>query len=216
MPTSDRTLDRATRRARRFLVALGDEIRRARAERGISQAALGAMIGIGQSQVARIEAGAVESLSLIVAARVLAPIGRDLSVNVYRGGAPLRDAGQLRLLETIRARIPSALRWRTEVPIDLPGDQRAWDAVVDGARVNVAWECVTRLEDWQSIERTINLKQRDSLILCVVLVLADSRHNRGVVRAAPGLRRSFPLGARAIFAALGRGEQPRGKGLVFV
>jgi hypothetical protein len=102
------------------------------------------------------------------------------------------------------------------VPLGLAGDQRAWDAVTDGRGLAVAWECYTRLEDLQATERALNLKQRDSGMPCVVLVLKESRHNREAAPAAPGLRRSFPLGARAVFAALERGEQPRSNGLMFL
>jgi hypothetical protein len=102
------------------------------------------------------------------------------------------------------------------VPLGLAGDQRAWDAVTDGRGLAVAWECYTRLEDLQATERALNLKQRDSGMPCVVLVLKESRHNREAARAAPGLRRSFPLGARAVFAALERSEQPRSNGLMFL
>lgn len=216
MPTSERGIDRATRRASRFLVELGEELRRARAEAGLSQAAVGARVDLSQSLIARIEAGRHRSLSIQSAARLLSCVGRDLSVRVYRGAGPIHDIGQLRMLEELKSRVPSGLRFRTEVPIGLAGDQRAWDAVTDGPGLAVAWECYTRLEDVQATERALNLKQRDAGMPCVVLVLKESRHNREAVRAAPGLRRSFPLGARAIFGALRSGHQPGSNGCMFL
>ncbi len=216
MPTSERGIDRAARRASRFLVELGEELRRARAEAGLSQAAVGARLGLSQSLIARVEAGRHRVLSIHTAARLLSCVGRDLSMRVYRGAGPIHDIGQLQMLEELRSRLQGGLRFRTEVPLGLAGDQRAWDAVTDGPGLVVAWECYTRMENVQATERTLNAKQRDSGVPCVVLVLKESRHNREVARAASGLRRSFPLGARGIFGAVRRGQQPRSNGFMFL
>ena len=116
----------------------------------------------------------------------------------------------------MQVRIPPGLRFRTEVTLALPGDQRAWDAMVDGPGIAVAFECYSRLEDAQATERFLNLKQRDSGVPCVVLVLKDSRHNRAAIAAASGLRRAFPVTGRAVFAALRAGKQPKANGLMFL
>ena len=216
MPSSERAVDRAVRKARRFLVELGEEIRRGRARIGLSQAALGALAGMSQSQVARIEAGRLDTLGLLVAARLLALVGHDLAPRIYPGPAPARDASQLVLGERLHARIPEGYRWRTEVALGLPGDQRAWDAVTDLPGVVAAWELVTRLDDVQAVERTIHLKQRDGHMPCVVLVLKRSRHNRLVLAASPQLRRSFPVGSRVLFADLRRARQPAGNALILL
>lgn len=80
----------------------------------------------------------------------------------------------------------------------------------------VGFECITRLEDVQSVERAIHLKQRDSLMKAAVLVLKDSAHNRAALRLAPTLTAAFPMSSRAVFAALRDGRQPRGNGLIFL
>lgn len=216
MPTYERVVDRATRRARRFLAELGDEVRRGRRQAGVSQTGLGNVVGISQSQVARIEGGQCQTLSIATAARILAAVGLDLSVRVYPGGAPIRDAGQLKLLARMRAHVHPRLRWRTEVPLSIPGDQRAFDAVIDGEAVRVAVECVARLDDAQATERAINRKQRDAAIPCLILALAGTRHNRAAVAAAPALREAFPLTTRAVLAALQAGRQPAANGLIFL
>lgn len=155
-------------------------------------------------------------LPLTSAARILAAAGLDLSVRVYPGGAPIRDIGQVKLLARLRREIHPGLRWCTEVPIPIAGDQRAFDAVIDGHGVQVAVECVTRLEDAQATERALNGKQRDAAIPRLVLALADSHHNRAAMAAATSLREAFPLGNRAILAALRTGRQPAGNGLIFL
>lgn len=216
MPSYERVVDRATRRAKHFLIELGDEVRRGRRRAGISQATLGKSAGISQSEVGRIESGTSRALSIGNAARVVAAVGLDLSVRVYPGGSPIRDIGQLKLLARLRGHVHPSLRWRTEVPIPIAGDQRAFDAVIDGVAVKVAVECITRLEDVQATERAVNRKQFDASIPCLILVLAATRHNRAALAAAPTLRDAYPLSTRAILAGLRVGRQPSANGLIFL
>lgn len=102
------------------------------------------------------------------------------------------------------------------MPIPIAGDQRAFDAVIDGGAVKVAVECVTRLEDAQATERAVNRKQLDAGIPCLILVLAATRHNRAALAAAPTLREAYPLSTRAILAGLRVGRQPSANGLIFL
>jgi hypothetical protein len=98
----------------------------------------------------------------------------------------------------------------------IPGDQRAIDLVLDGPGVSVAVECISRLEDAQSTERRARLKQRDAGLGCLILVLADTRHNRQTVAVATTLRASFPAPARDVLRALRRGDPPPGDAILFV
>ena len=171
---------------------------------------------MSQSEVARIEAGASPALSVVTATRITAAIGLDLAVRVYPGGPPIRDIGQLKLLARLRTEIHPSLRWRTEVPLPIAGDQRAFDVVVDGPGVRVAIECVSRLMDAQATERDVNRKLRDGGMACAVLVLKASRHNRAALAGAGALREAFPLSGRAVLAALRAGRQPGGNGIVLI
>ncbi len=78
------------------------------------------------------------------------------------------------------------LRWRTEVPMPIQGDHRSADAVIDGQRIVAMVEAETRIDDVQALERRIGAKQRDLGIERVILLLADTRHNRAVVLNDPG------------------------------
>ena len=44
-------------------------------------------------------------------------LGLDLRVGLYPIGSALRDAGHVALLERLRVRLGSMVRWRTEVPV---------------------------------------------------------------------------------------------------
>ncbi len=86
---------------------------------------------MSRSTVARIELGG-QAATLREYAAFGGAVGLDVRLRAYPAGDPIRDAGQQRLLERLRARIAVELRWRTEVPLPADGDRRAWDAVIAG------------------------------------------------------------------------------------
>ena len=193
------------------------EFRIARLDRGLSQRAVAAAVGIDRSSISRIERGRAEDLSLVTAAELLAAVGLELSVRTYPAGPPLRDAAHADLLRRFRARLHRSLDWATEVPLPIPGDLRAWDAMVTGDRWRCGIEAETRPRDGQALERRIALKQRDGGVDFVILLLLDSRHNRAFVREhADLLHARFPVaGARAL-ELLGAGVAPGGNAVVLL
>jgi hypothetical protein len=99
----------------------------------------------------------------------------------------------------------------------MPGDRRAWDAVIEGRGWRVAVEAETRLRDVQALSRRIALKQRDDRTDVVILLVADTRHNRHVLRlAALDLAATFPTSGRALMEALSEGRQPSGSAPVLL
>lgn len=98
-----------------------------------------------------------------------------------------------------------------------PGDLRAWDALVSGRNWRCGIEAETHPQDGQALERRIALKQRDSDVDYVILLLLDSRHNRAFVREyADLLCERFPVpGARAL-ELLGAGVAPGGNAVVLL
>ena len=61
------------------------------------------------------------------------------------------------------------------------------------------------------------LKQRDSHLSCMVLVLPDTGANRSAVSAAKSaLGAAFPLTHRAVLSALRAGEVPSANGILWV
>ena len=208
---------RGARRGRRLLADLGDELRAARTAAALSLATVAAAAGISPTELSRIERGFAPWLDVLVASRLCAVVGLDLSVRTFPGGSPLRDAGHIRLISAFSLRLGPGLRVRTEVPVGDRSDQRAWDHTVSDRADTAAVEFETRLTDVQALARRVALKSRDSGIERVLLVLADTRANRSAVaEAREVLRPLFPLDGADVLAALGAGRVPRASGIAFI
>lgn len=208
---------RGARRGRRLLTDLGDEIRAARKASGISQAAVATAAGLSSSEVSRIEQGGSPWLDIVIASRICAVVGLDLSVRAFPGPNPGRDAAHVRLIAAFRARLGAGLVVRTEVPIGRERDLRAWDVTTTDLRATAAAEFETRLTDAQSLTRRVMLKCRDSGIAVVILVVSDTASNRDAVASARAyLRPLFPLDSNAILSAARAGRVPNAGGIVFL
>jgi hypothetical protein len=171
---------------------------------------------MSQMQVSRVERG-LGSTGVVGLATLTSIVGLDLVVNVYPGGAPVRDVAHARLLGRLQASLPALNGWRTEVPLPIPGDQRAVDAELWLAGKRVGFELETRLGDAQATARRVALKQRDAGLARMVLVVADTRANRAaILGGAPTLKATFSLGSRAVMASLRNGAAPSGNGVVLV
>ena len=174
--------------------------------------------GSSRSQLWRFERGELDRVSMTDLGAWFSVLGLDLSIKTYPAGDPIRDRAQLALLERLRGRLHPSLRWRTEVPLPIEGDLRAWDAEVRGATPR-AWrarvEAETRIGDGQALERKLALKLRDDPDGHLILLIADTRANRGALATlAPGLRASLPYGTREILTPLGAGREPPGSGII--
>jgi transcriptional regulator with XRE-family HTH domain len=177
---------------------------------------LGHLVGISHTQVRRIEAGLATHVDLELLSRMASALGAELSLGVHPIGAPIRDKAHVALLRRFAARLGAGIRWRTEVPIPVPGDPRSADGVATGQTFDAVVEAETRLHDVQATERRLRVKQRDLGATRVILLVADTRHNRNVLRDVPELREQFPVGARACLTALGRGADPGGDCLLLL
>ena len=116
-----------------------------------------------------------------------------------------------------RERIGDVGRWTTEVPVPIPGDPRAIDAVLTLERCRCGIEFIMRLHDCQAQLRPIHLKQRDAqLDRMIVVVPATHANRRAIHEAGPYLAEAFPLGTRRILSALTAGLDPGGNGIVLL
>jgi len=226
MATREGRFDTGTARAERAVVELGAELRAARVDRGLSQAVVAKAGRMCRSKLSRIERGRFRTVPVLDLFRLSSILGLELSMRAYPGGQPIRDAAQRALLERFRARISPAIPWRYEVALQRQGDQRAWDAwllpkpavAAVGAMLAVAVEAETRPGDLQATQRRINLKLRDDpRVAAVILLLADTRRNRALVREhSAALQAEYPVAAAELLTDLAAGLRPRGSGVVLM
>ena len=148
-------------------------------------------------------------------AQLLAAVGLDLSARAYPVEGGLRDMRQIRLLARLRVHVHASIGWQPESPVGGPTDLRAWDVelVIPNCRIGVDAEA--RVRDFQAVDRRVMLKQRDSGVDRVILVLPDTRSNRDMLRSLPpAASANYPVPARAVLAALRRGTDPGGNAVL--
>ena len=209
MATRERQRDRGARRARASLVELGRALREARRALGLRQADVARAAGVSRAWVSRIELGQAPEVGIRMLSILLAIVGLDLSLRAYPGASPLRDEGHRQLLERFRRLLPTGAPWSTEVPLPLPGDQRAWDAMTGLWGLRVGIEAEMRPLDLQALERRLELKARDGGADRLILVLSDSRANRRLIRLSqPSMRTRFPLQGAAAIGAMRSAVDP--------
>ncbi len=194
---------------------LGVEIRLARLTAGLSQRSAGAAAGMSHAQWGRIERSQCRQLTIDQATRAAMAVGLRLVASTYPEGDAVRDAAQLGLLDRFRSRLPPGTPWRTEVPLPMLGDRRAWDAMIELSGELAGCEAETKLFDIQALERRLALKLRDGGVDVLLLVVADTAANRRVLSLHRGaLRELLPLDGRQVLGALRHGRLPPTNGLV--
>lgn len=215
MATTERRVDRGTRRGQRLVQELGRELREARIAAGLSQVALSQAAGLSHPTVSRIERGQARGVSIVQLARLLTLVGLDLSARAYPSGDALRDAAHEQLLTRFLGHVVPPLTWRREVPLPGQGDPRAWDALIAGNSELTAVEAETRLTDAQALQRRLQIKLRDGGVSRLILVVSDTRSNRAALHdAGSGLATTFPLAGRAVLDQLAAGRHPPASGYV--
>lgn len=214
MSTVDRARARGKRNASHIRQRLASELRDARLSAGVSQQRAARIAGTSQSRVSRVELAQVSATTLDDIARQCAALGLRLDVKVFAAGSPVRDAGQLRLIDRLRPAVHASFDWATEVLVGQAGDQRAWDVFLRGPG-SIGVDAETRLYDLQSLQRRCEAKARDSGVDRVVLLVAETRHNARVLRdLREALRSTFPADTAEVLRALRRGLLPTRSGIV--
>jgi transcriptional regulator with XRE-family HTH domain len=214
MPAQQRRHVIGLQRADAVVRRAGREARELRLRAGLSQSELARALGCSRQWIGDFELGRLRVVDLRRATRVFMFLGHKIAVTAYPTGEPLRDAGQLRLLARLNARLAPDWRRFTEAVMPAAGDLRAWDELLRGP-VSIGVEAETRPGDLQAVVRSIAAKQRDSGVERVVLLVADTPANRRLVRDHIGmLRQTFPLDTRSCLAALGAGRDPGANALV--
>lgn len=196
---------------------VGRELNDAIRNQGLSYAAVGRDVGLSDVQVGRVARGLAPALTIRQASELLASVGQELSIRSYPTGRPLRDRAHLALLDRLRRCLHPSLTWRVEVPVTGPSDLRAWDAVISGSAWRRPVEAESRLGDFQALERRVTLKQRDGQMEHVILLVADTRHNRTMLRSlGTSLDSQFPLPGRRALELLAAGVDTGGSSIVLL
>lgn len=217
MATRERPVDRAARLGSAGLRRIGEDIRGARVGLGLSLANVAAAADISLAEVSRIERGHAPKVPCIVVSRLCGAVGLDLVLKTYPGAQSVRDASHVALLADFARLLHPSLRWDTEVPLPITGDQRAWDGLIRGIGWRFAVEAETSPHDGQALVRRLQLKLRDGDVDGLILLVRDTRTTRAFLEVArPELRAMFPTATRTILGALRRGALPPGNGVVIV
>ena len=194
---------------------MAGELLQAQIGSGLSFSELARRTSISRDTIIRMLRGD-QAMRVDHVAEVAAVLALQLAASLHPDGDPVRDRGQLALLQRLRARVAHPLRWRVEVPVPIAGERRSADAVISDMDGDVLVEAETHLHDIQALERRVTLKARDLGIDRVVLLVADTRHDRHVLRLHPELLAAFPWSSRACLAAFDAGRLPNASGLVIL
>lgn len=202
---------------RRQQADLGVELREARLARGLRQVDVARAVGKSHARVSRVEGGRLKDLAIADLARHGAALGLRLHARFYPQAGGLRDAAQLDLLRRFHTRIGDRWSWQLEAPLNIPGDLRAFDALLTRAGTTIAVEAITRLRDAQAQLRAATRKQRDGQATRLVMLIKASEANRAALStAADILTTSLPLTTRTTLAALTAGNDPGQNGIVLL
>lgn len=194
---------------------LGREIRLARQSLGLSMVVVAGAAGISVATLSRIERGLVPSASLPLLACLCELVGLELTARSYPGGRPIRDARHAALLAKLRSRLHASLAWRTEVPLPIAGDKRAWDGTVSGRDWLYGVEAEMHPIDGQATARRLSLKARDGGANGLILLLPDTQQTRRFRREfGPLLAADFPVSSRTALELLAAGLAPGGNAIV--
>jgi transcriptional regulator with XRE-family HTH domain len=221
MPPSERRSDRGRRIEAQLRVRLGNELRDVRVGSGLSQTTLARLAGVSQASLSRLERSRAPMAPLASYAIPFAVLGRTLTVHEYPDASPVRDAAHARLVGRLAAILSPVVSLRTEVPLRRSravrsGDLRAWDGELVAGTDRCMVEAETVLADTQALDRRIGLKMEDDGVDRVILLVADTRRNRDVLRSAALLRSRFPLDSSLVLAALRAGRLPERSGIAVV
>jgi transcriptional regulator with XRE-family HTH domain len=197
---------------------LGRDLRVARMVAGLTLREVGVKVGVAASTILTIERAHSPGARPELLARHAAAVGMRVRIKAYPEGPPIRDAAQIQLIRDFRARLgPNPPPLNLEQPvIDDRTDRRAFDATMD-IPGGCGLEFITRFHDCQAQLRAALLKQRDSgMARLVIVVKATNANRRAVAAVRDVIAASFPGTQRAALTRLARLEDPGANGLVFV
>lgn len=194
-----------------------EELRTARVTADISQREVAAALGWSQSEYFRFENRRTRATSIVDVSAVASVLGLELGAGLHPIGDAIRDRGHQALIGRLRAELSPAFRVTGDVPLPLLGDPRAWDLLVRLGDQLIGVEAETQIRDIQHLVRHVHQRERDGGVDEIIVLLAASRKNRGLVsefRLALGDR--YAKSPRVLLRALRNGERLPGSGVILL
>lgn len=198
---------------------IGQEVRLARMNHGLSLRAAARLAGVAPETQRRVEAGDPH-VQIATACQVGAAVGLRIWGRAYPAATPtLRDTGQLWIADWIRREAHSTLDIRLEVAL---GNLRAADLVIASPTEILHVEIERLLADFQAQFRLADAKrtllaEHHQRPVRLILAIEDTKHNRQVVEPHHGLIASaLPAGSREVLRAIRTGQPVGRDGLLWV
>lgn len=198
-----------------------NELRTARVGSGLTQAEIGAEVGVAASNIWRLEAGQVRGVTVERLSELASVLGYEISLGLHPIGDPLRDKGQVAVGKRFQAVLSSAWRVTDEALLPGAGELRAWDKLLRlvGASPTylVGVDIETRIRDQQALVRRTRQRERDGLVDAILIVLSDSASNRRLVDSLrDALGPAYANSPRLLLRSLRSGERLVGSGVLLV
>jgi transcriptional regulator with XRE-family HTH domain len=197
------------------------ELREARLTAALSLDQMAREVGWSATAIGRFESGGREDVGIVALSEIASVLGFEVSLGLHPIGDPVRDKGQLACGRRFNALLSD--RWQVTDETLLPGagEQRAWDKLlrlVDAApRYLVRADIESRVWDVQAIVRRTRARERDGQVDHILIVLADTAHNRRVAdELRDALGPDYATGARRLLSAMRLGERLAGSGVVLI
>jgi transcriptional regulator with XRE-family HTH domain len=73
------------------LQSVGEDVRTARKDKGLTQSALGSLAGVSRAQIERLENGRAAEMGFGLVLRLVRTVGLDLTLQPYNRGRPTLD-----------------------------------------------------------------------------------------------------------------------------
>jgi transcriptional regulator with XRE-family HTH domain len=217
MPAKDERSSKGLLIGDRIVAAVLTELRNARLDANLSQAALAKKLGWTQTRYSRFERNAdpitVEDVCLVAIVLGLKP-----RFDLYRVDEGLRDQGSVGLVNRFCALLSPVWLVMREAPFPNLGDFRSWDVLLRlGSSFRVGVEAETRLRELEGLVRRIRQRELHGDVNEILVVLSRSGHNRSNVDAfRTALGPSYLTPSGDLLAALRTGRQVPGSGVILL
>jgi transcriptional regulator with XRE-family HTH domain len=208
----------AQRRNLEQLVRLGEELRRSRLQRHLSQTALGQRTGLAQATISDIELGRGGGHTVDTWQRLVIPLGRTLNVSVSRDREESpTDAGHLAVQELVlRSARPAGFIRRFELQSSRSSFSSDVGLIDDVKRRLVLVECVNTVTDFGAAVRSSHrtrtevkdfaMSRGGSFTIGTCWVVRDVSRNRALFRRYPEVAAAaFPGSSARWLLALTQG-----------